>query len=108
MNITINGLTNVVFDFPSESQPPTSVTGFFYNAPNDTYAISTFGLGSNGYNLGQGFTSTIASNQATNTFFSAFSSDETKFDLTPGNYGGVRLGGFTPVNIHCVLVFSFV
>ncbi len=109
MNITVNSITNVVFDFPSESQPPTSVTGYFYNAPNDTYAVTTFGLGSNNYNLGQGFTSTIASNQASNNFFSAFSTDsEYKFDLTPANYGGVRLGGFTPVNIHCVLVFSFV
>ena len=85
------------------------MTGYFYNAPNDTYAVTTFGLGSNNYNLGQGFTSTIASNQASNNFFSAFSTDsEYKFDLTPANYGGVRLGGFTPVNIHCVLVFSFV
>ena len=109
MNITVNSVTNVVFDFPSETQPPTAITGYFYNAPNDTYQVSTFGLGNNGYELGQGFTSTITSNQATNNFFSAFSTDsEVKLDLTPGNYGGSVLFGFTPVYIHCVLIFSFV
>ena len=107
MNITINATNDVVFDFPSETAPPTQVTAYYYNANTDKYSVSTFGLGSNGYEVGQGFTSTITSNQATNNFFTSFSSNELKFDLTPSNYGGVKKG-LPAIFIHCYLVFSFV
>ncbi len=106
VNTALNATNNVVFDFPSEDHPPVSVTGYFYNANTDKYVASTFGLGSSGYEIGQGFTSTIASNQAGNDFFGNFSSSEMKFDLTPGNYGGAKKN-LPPVFIHCVLIFTF-
>ena len=106
VNTALNATNNVVFDFPSEDHPPVSVTGYFYNANTDKYVASTFGLGSSGYEIGQGFTSTISSNQANNDFFGNFSSSEMKFDLTPGNYGGAKKN-LPPVFIHCVLIFTF-
>ena len=107
VTVTINSVTDVVFDFPSESAPPIAVNAYFYNANTDKYVLSTLGLGNNSYANGQGFTSTIAANQASNNFFSSFSTDsEIKLDLTANNYGGSKKN-LPPVFVHCYLVFTF-
>ena len=107
ITVTINATNNVTFDFPSETTPPIAVQGYFYNANSDNYTVTTFGLGNNAYQLGQGFTSSISSNQASNNFFSAFSTDsEIKLDLTASNYGGVKKN-VPQVYVHCYLVFTF-
>ena len=106
VTVALNAVNDVTFQFGSESQPPLSVTGYFYNANTDKYAVSTFGLGSNGYEISSALSSTISSNQATNTFFSSFSSDNLKFDLTPANYGGAKKN-LPPVFIHVYMVFTF-
>jgi hypothetical protein len=107
VTVTLNATNNVTFEFATESTPPVSVQGYFYNANNDDYTVSTFGLGNNGYQIGQGFTSTVSSNQASNDFFTNFSgSNELKFDLTAGNYGGVKKN-IPPVYVHAYLVFTF-
>ena len=107
ITVTINSVTDVVFDFPSESAPPIAVNAYFYNANTDKYVLSTLGLGNNSYANGQGFTSTIAANQASNNFFSSFSTDsEIKLNLTANNYGGSKKN-LPPVFVHCYLVFTF-
>ena len=113
VTVTINSVTNVVFEFPSESAPPIAVNTYFYNGNIDKYILSTMGLGNNNYANGQGFTSTVSShqssnpNQATNNFFSAFSTDsKIKLNLTPNNYGGSKKN-LPPVYVHCYVVFTF-
>ena len=95
-----------MFEF-SETGPPISIQAYFYNANTDKYVVSTFGLGNNGYSLGQGFTSSVSSNQATNNFFTSFSTDsEIKLDLTSNNYGGEKRLA-PPLYIHAYIVFTF-
>ena len=107
-NITINSVTDVVFEFPSEESIPSNILAYGYQATLDKYIISTVGYGTIDNARGQGFTSTIgAGNIATNDFFTNFSGNEIFMDLTATNFGATRksLGG--TVESHLYLIFSF-
>ena len=82
---------NVDFDFPNELYPPTNIFGYFYNANNDTYILTTIGQGNSGFSIGYGFDSTKdTSNQAQNDFFGAFN-----------DY-------FININIYLIYINSFI
>lgn len=107
LSITVNAVDRAQFTFGEESTPPRNVIGYFYNAQQDEYTASTFGLGSIGNITTNSLASTVTLNKASNNFFSDFSSNYLEFDLTPSNYGGTRIPSVPIVNTHCYIVFSF-
>jgi len=107
VNVYVAGSNNVDFNFPNELFPPTNIVGYFYNANNDSYVISTFGLGNNGYSIGNGFGSTKdTSNQAQNDFFGAFKDYYISIQMNPSNYGASKQN-LPPIYVHAYLYFTF-
>ena len=104
--VTVTSNTDVKFQFSNETTPPRNIVGYFYNANDDKYYISTFGLGSNGYAKSTVLSSTISSNQASNNFFTSFSSFQIQLDMSSANYGGAKKN-VPPVFIHAYIVFTF-
>jgi hypothetical protein len=104
--VTVTSNTDVKFQFSNEATPPRNIVGYFYNANDDKYYISTFGLGSNGYAKSTVLSSTVSSNQASNNFFTSFSSFQIQLDMSPANYGGAKKN-VPPVFIHAYIVFTF-
>jgi hypothetical protein len=104
--VTVTSNTDVKFQFSNEATPPRNIVGYFYNANDDKYYISTFGLGSNGYAKSTVLSSTISSNQASNNFFTSFSSFQIQLDMSSANYGGAKKN-VPPVFIHAYIVFTF-
>ena len=78
---------------------------YFFNI---SLFIHSFGLGNNSYALGQGFTSTINSSEATNDFFGTFNSPGfgIELNLNPSNFGGSKKN-LPPVFVHAYLMFVF-
>ena len=107
VNVYASGTINVDFDFPNELYPPTNIVGYFYNANDDSYVVSTFGLGNNGYSIGYGFDSTKdTSNQAQNDFFGAFNNYFININMNPSNYGASKQN-LPPIFVHAYLYFTF-
>jgi hypothetical protein len=104
--VTVTSNIDVKFQFSNETTPPRSIIGYFYNANDDKYYITTLGLGSNGYAKSTALSSTIASNQASNNFFTNFGTFEIQLDMSPANYGGAKKN-VPPVFIHAYIVFTF-
>lgn len=97
------------FNFENEITPPKNIYGYFYNASEDRYKLSTFGLGSVDYVT----TSVLNSNRSlptvTNDFFSNFSNGnagqhEIELNMVASGYGGYRSGIY---NIHAYVIFIF-
>jgi len=97
------------FNFDNEQTPPSNIYGYFYNANEDRYKISTFGLGSVDYIR----TSPLSSDQTlpivTNEFFSDFSNGnsgnhEIEIDMTASGYGGQKN---VSNRIHAYVIFTF-
>lgn len=111
VSVTTGGSSKPIatFNFSNESTPPSNIYGYFYNAIEDRYKISTFGLGSVDYIK----TSPLDSDQSlpivTNDFFTDFSNGnsngyEIEIDMTASGYGGQK----SPSNrIHAYVVFTF-
>lgn len=107
LTVTLSGSNlDVKFQFSNELTPPRSIIGYFYNANDDKYFLTTFGLGSNGYAKSTVLSSTVSSNQASNTFFTGFGSFQIQLDVTPTNYGGAKKN-VPPVFVHSYIVFLF-
>tara|TARA_B110000977_G_scaffold183174_1_gene245569 strand:+ start:897 stop:1385 length:489 start_codon:yes stop_codon:yes gene_type:complete len=107
-NIVINSVTDVAFDFPSETNIPTNIFAYGYQASLDKYIISTVGYGTIDNARGDGFTSTVgAGNIATNTFFESFANDQITMDMTATNFGAARKSIGGTIESHVYLVFTF-
>ncbi len=110
--ITINGVSDVQFEFGSENNPPFAVYAYGYDGVADDYKLSTFGTGDSALALGKGFTSTVlpSGNIAVNDFFANFSNNSVNLNLTQANLGAQRNpGGFGDpvIESHAYIIFAF-
>lgn len=104
VNINTNPRSTATIKFGEEDYPPKNIYAYFYNAIEDKYKLSTFGLGSYNYIKTSSLNSNISGNKATNDLFGNFKEHWIEIDMTISGYGGQSTDG---IRSHAYLIFDF-